>query len=74
MKRERRNDELKHQHLIGDAGTGKTARGLLPLLSQLIAAGDASAVILDLKGDLHLDATARAEAERADLPFKWYQS
>ncbi len=41
----------EHVHFLGDTGSGKTALGISPLVSQLIAAGDCSVLIIDLKGD-----------------------
>ena len=70
-----------HAHIVGDSGSGKTALGVIPLMSQLIARshdderegnGPSSTVIIDLKGDMALFETARLEAERAGLPFKWF--
>jgi hypothetical protein len=61
-----------HGHIIGGSGTGKTALCLAPLAFQLIARGDASVVILDLKGDRALFWGAFIEAVRAGLPFRWF--
>ncbi len=41
----------EHAHLLGDRGSGKTARGLLPLAEQLLADGMSSLLVIDLKGD-----------------------
>lgn len=41
----------EHAHLLGDSGSGKTARGLIPLAEQLIADGRSSLMVIDLKGD-----------------------
>ena len=74
-----------HEHgwVLGDSGSGKTARTLSPIIAQLIrmSARDArakndqfapgSVVILDLKGDKTLFCGARIEAEQAGLPFKF---
>src|SRR5262245_2964898 len=62
---------LKHFWLVGDPGSGKTAKGLAPLASQFIAAGDVSVVIIDLKHDAGMFHNAKEEAERAGLPFYW---
>ena len=43
----------EHAHFLGDTGSGKTARGLAPLIEQLLSRGDASVMVLDLKGDSH---------------------
>ena len=40
-----------HAHFLGDSGSGKTSLGLAPFLEQMIAFGDCSFVVLDLKGD-----------------------
>lgn len=56
---------------LGDPGSGKSARGIAPVMSQMIAGGDVSVVILDLKEDMGLFHNAKAEAERAGLPFQW---
>lgn len=41
----------EHAHLLGDSGSGKTARGLIPLAEQLIGDGQSSLMVIDLKGD-----------------------
>ena len=41
----------EHAHFLGDSGSGKTARGLLPLAEQLVADQQSSLVVIDLKGD-----------------------
>jgi hypothetical protein len=61
-----------HAHIVGDSGSGKTALGVAPLMTQLIARADASHVIIDLKGDPQLFQCAWIEAERAGLPFKYF--
>lgn len=61
-----------HAHLLGGTGTGKTALGLIPLASQLIARADSSVVIIDLKGDRAMFWGAFIEAARANLPFRWF--
>lgn len=61
-----------HAHILGDTGSGKTALGVAPLLTQLIAREDCSVLIIDLKGDAALFAASRAEANRAGIPFKWF--
>jgi hypothetical protein len=54
----------EHGHFLGDAGSGKTSRGLAPWIEQTILFGDCSLVIVDLKADtLELLATALAAAE-----------
>ncbi len=61
-----------HGHTIGGSGTGKTALCLAPIIFQLIARGDASVVVIDLKGDRSLFWGTFIEAERAGLPFRWF--
>ena len=41
----------EHAHILGDSGSGKTARGLLPLAEQLVADRQSSLMVIDLKGD-----------------------
>lgn len=41
----------EHAHILGDSGSGKTARGLIPLAEQLIGDGESSLMVIDLKGD-----------------------
>lgn len=41
----------EHVHFLGDTGSGKTSLGISPIVSQLLASGDCSVVVLDLKGD-----------------------
>ncbi len=72
----------EHGHILGDTGSGKTAIGIAPMVTQLIrmAGRDAvtagveqsSVVILDLKGDPAMFHGARIEAEEAGLPFRWF--
>jgi len=59
----------EHVHLLGDSGSGKTALGLAPLLSQLIAAQDSAVVIIDLKGDMALFEAARLGAGPGRFKF-----
>lgn len=62
----------EHAHILGSSGSGKTALGLAPLMTQLIRLADSSVVIIDLKGDNALFTGAREEAEAAGLPFQWF--
>jgi hypothetical protein len=62
----------RHAHILGDTGSRKTAIGIAPLLTQLIAREDSSILIFDLKGDMALFECARREAEEAGVPFKWF--
>jgi hypothetical protein len=61
-----------HAHIIGGTRSGKTSLCIAPLAFQLIARGDASVVVIDLKGDNALYWGAFIEAERAGLPFRWF--
>lgn len=56
----------EHAHILGDSGSGKTSLGLLPFLEQMVAFGDCSVVVLDMKGDSgELLATLQSAADRA---------
>lgn len=61
-----------HGHYLGGSGSGKTALGVAPHSSQLIAHGDSSVVVIDMKGDNALFWGSFIEAERAGLPFRWF--
>ncbi len=61
-----------HAHILGSTGSGKTALGLAPLVTQLIRIADSSVVIIDLKGDPALFHGTKLEADSAHLPFKWF--
>ncbi len=62
----------QHGHLTGDSGASKSSLGISPLVTQLIARGDVSVVIVDLKGDKALLETCRLEAARTrKLRFRW---
>lgn len=61
-----------HAHLLGGSRSGKTSLGLMSLIAQLVAHGDSSVVVIDLKGDNALFWTAFVEATRTGLPFKWF--
>ncbi len=71
----------EHVYMVGDSGSGKTSLGLMPLLIQLIRGQNAGGgemspsppiVVLDLKGDPALFHTAREEAERRGVPFRFF--
>lgn len=64
----------QHYHLTGDTGAMKSSLVVGPLAAQLMARGDCSVVLLDLKGDTALWETCRLEAARAKLPFAWFTS
>ena len=63
----------QHMHILGGTGSGKTSRGITPLMEQLVSR-ECSTVVLDLKGDMALFESARLSAERAGVPFKWFSS
>lgn len=55
----------EHGHFAGDAGSGKTSKGLAPWIEQTVMFGDCSLIPIDLKGDtLELLATSFAAAEQ----------
>lgn len=62
----------EHAHIMGSTGSGKTAKGLIPLIEQLIRFRDSAVVIVDLKGDAALFQAARAAADATGAPFKWF--
>ena len=41
----------EHAHILGDSGSGKTARGLIPMAEQLLGDRESSLMVIDLKGD-----------------------
>lgn len=54
----------EHAHFAGDAGSGKTSKGLAPWIEQTVAFGDCSLLMIDMKGDtLELLATAATAAD-----------
>lgn len=68
------HDEIynQHLHLLGDSGASKTSLGIAPMATQLIARGESTVVIVDLKGDKALFEMCRREAARTrNLPFRW---
>ncbi len=77
----------QHAHILGDSGSGKTALGLMPLITQLIRMSGRKArernstplenppcsiLVIDLKGDKSSFYGCKIEAERAEIPFKWF--
>src|SRR5262249_15998762 len=62
----------EHVHIMGSTGSGKTAKGLIPMIEQLIRFRDAAVVIIDLKGDPALFHAARIAAEHTGATFKWF--
>lgn len=69
----------EHAHFLGDSGSGKTARGLSPFIEQVIGGGNASVMVLDLKGDSpellqslrHGAKTAKA-LNGIDVPIRYF--
>lgn len=59
-------------HFQGDHGSGKSARGMAPLVTQCIDLEDASVLIIDFKGDPLQFENARRGAERAKIPFAFF--
>ncbi|MEQ9094956.1 MAG: TraM recognition domain-containing protein [Phycisphaerales bacterium] len=71
----------EHAHILGDTGSGKTSRGLAPLVSQLIATAPAtgsypghSVIVIDLKGEPYFFNSTRVDARAAGVPFRWFTS
>ena len=65
----------EHAHLLGDTGSGKTARGLIPLAEQLIADGNSSLMVIDLKGDSQeILASLKSAASRhgKQIPLRYF--
>lgn len=69
----------EHAHFLGDSGSGKTARGLAPFIEQVLGSGNASVMVLDLKGDSpELLQTLRKGAETAkeltgnEVPVRYF--
>ncbi|WP_339888915.1 type IV secretory system conjugative DNA transfer family protein [Rhodopirellula europaea] len=57
----------EHVHFLGATGSGKTALGLSPLISQLLDFEDSSVVVVDLKGD---DQVLLEEIKKSQRPRK----
>jgi len=57
---------MEHVHLLGATGAGKTSMGLVPLIEQLLRPGNASVIVIDLKGD-SLELLAAAHAANVGL-------
>ena len=63
----------EHAQILGAAGSGKTSRSLMSIITQLIRRGDSSVVVIDLKGDDQmLFETSRQEAAKAGMRFRWH--
>lgn len=65
-----------HFQVVGMSGGGKTALFICPLVTELIRRekpeDKVSILIIDLKGEPLLFNTARKEADRANLPFRYF--
>jgi hypothetical protein len=69
----------EHAHFLGDSGSGKTARGLAPLIEQLLGTGNASVMVLDLKGDsqellqtIRCGAATATELSGTHVPIRYF--
>ena len=69
----------EHAHFLGDSGSGKTARGLSPFIEQVIGSGNASVMVLDLKGDspellqtLKQGAKTAKELNGSEVPIRYF--
>jgi hypothetical protein len=74
----------EHVHIMGSSGSGKTTKGLIPLIEQLVQLRRpnrkqrggveycSGMVIIDLKGDMALFSAAKDAAEKAGKTFKWF--
>ena len=63
----------EHAHILGDTGSGKTSVGVAGIVTQLLARGDCSVVVIDLKGDDHaLFEGVRAGAAASGLPLQHF--
>lgn len=74
-----RNLFLEHVHVLGDSGSGKTSLCLMPLIEQLVASGNCSVIVIDLKADslellgtLHRAAELAQRRRRIQLPVKHF--
>ena len=66
-------DELvKHMHILGPPGTGKTSLAVETIARQLVARDDGPVVIFDCKGDMGLFNSVRDAAKQAGREFKWF--
>lgn len=63
---------FEHMHMLGATGIGKTALGLLTLVTQLIRRNDGPVIVIDAKGDRALFNSVRIEAQRVGRTFKWF--
>jgi hypothetical protein len=66
---------LQHIHVLGATGTNKSSMGLAPMIEQLISFGDASVIIIDLKGDspeMYYAADAAVQAFRPQTKMQFF--
>lgn len=66
---------FQHIHVLGATGTNKSSMGLAPLIEQLISFGDASVIIIDLKGDspeMYYAAEAAVQAFRPQTKMQFF--
>jgi len=56
----------EHAHFLGDSGSGKTARGILPLISQAIGRMPFSVIVIDMKADTN-EIASETHAANQDL-------
>jgi len=69
----------EHAHFLGDSGSGKTARGILPIISQTVGRMPYSVIVIDMKADTNeiaaeLNAANEERAKRTGslLPFQTF--
>lgn len=69
----------EHAHFLGDSGSGKTARGLAPFIEQVLGGGNASVMVLDLKGDsqellqtIRCGAATAKELTGNEIPIRYF--
>ncbi len=63
---------LKHLHVLGGAGSGKTHRVLVGTVRQLISRRDSRIIVIDMKKDEALVRTLKRLAQAAGLPFRLF--
>lgn len=69
----------EHAHFLGDTGSGKTSKGLAPMIEQLVGRGDCSVIFVDLKADtaeplatLHQAAAEGRKRSGQPIPVKHF--
>lgn len=70
-----RDLSFQHLHVLGATGTNKSSMGLAPLIEQLVSFGDASVIVIDLKGDspeLYYAAQAAVQAFRPETKMQFF--